>query len=288
LTPIKILYKLLRYSGLPFLFREILFRNSTRIVMFHDIGAEAAERAFGYLARRYNIVSLNDYLTGRPMPPKSLVITLDDGHIGNHALLPVVKRLGIRPTIFLCAGIVDTRRRFWFLHKHPTVSTEALKKLPNDWRLQVLAEAGFHQEKEFEAPQALSKAQIEEMKGAFDLQSHTVFHPCLPQCSDETARAEIFDSKRILEEQFGLKVEAFAFPNGDYSERDIEMIRQAGYICAITVDYGFNAPGADPFRLRRLSIDDTGNLDALSLKASGVWTPLMALIGKQRLKGLKN
>ena len=283
----RIAYRLVRYSGLPFLFREVLFRRATRIAVFHDPGPREFERALVYLRDRYNIVSLADHLSGRPLPPKPLVITLDDGHIGNYALLPLIRRTGIRPTMFLCAGVVGTNRRFWFLHAAMHGSSDGLKTVSDDERLRVLATTGFTPEREFPVPQALTKAHIEEMADHVDFQAHGVFHPCLPNCPDEVAEEEVAGPKRILEPITGAPVTAFAYPNGDYCPRDIELLQSFGYTCGLTVDHGFNRPTDDPFKLKRLSVDDTGNLDALSVKASGVWAILTAIIARRRLSGFK-
>ena len=292
MSPKKLIFRLLRYSGLPLLFREILQRNKVSIAMFHDIAPAAAERAFGFLASRYRIISLEDYLrarqTGTPLPPKALIITLDDGYSQNYELLPVVRKMQIPITIFLCAGLLGANRHFWFLYKRDEMQPERLKKMPNAQRLQVLADAGFRPDMEFSYPHSLNREQILEMKGHIDLQSHTVFHPCLPKCEDREAWEEIAGAKKILEEEYGLNVHSLAFPNGDYSGRDIEMAKKAGYQCAITVDYGFNTLKSDPYRLKRLSIDDSGDIDALSLKVSGVWTLFRILTGGQRRNRYEN
>ncbi|MFN0015023.1 MAG: polysaccharide deacetylase family protein [Saprospiraceae bacterium] len=284
------IFKLLRYSGLPMLVRETLQRRRVTIAMFHDIAADHAEEVFGYLAKTYNVIALDDYLAARyandtsRLPDKSLIITLDDGHIRNHTLLPVLEKLNLPVTIFLCAGIVGTNRHFWFKYKHPEIDTQALKLVPNYIRLEHLARTGFRPEQAFEVPLALSTAQIQEMQSRVNFQSHTVFHPCLPTCSDVEARAEIFGSKQILEQDFGLRINALAYPNGDYCERDIDLLKQAGYDCAIAVDFGYNALKTNPYRLKRLSVDDTDSVDAVCVKVSGIWTLLMYLAGKRKLQ----
>lgn len=286
-----LVFTLLRYSGLPWLIRATWQRNRVTIVMFHDIGAAHAARVLPFLARTYNVIGLDDYLearrNGEPhrIPEKALIITLDDGHIGNHALLPVLEKHRIPVTIFLCSGLLDTNRHFWFQFEHPQLSTEALKKLPNRERLQRLAACGFTPDREFEQPRALNRQQLREMTAVVNLQAHTCFHPCLPTCDDAEAEAEIAGSRRVLEQEFGLRINAFAFPNGDYSERDIALVRDAGYQCAITVDHGFNTLHSDPFRLRRLGIDDADSIDAVCVKASGLWTWLRHWLGRERLSG---
>lgn len=286
-----IVFTLLRYSGLPWLIRETFQRNKVTIVMFHDIEAGHAERVFPFLARNYNLIGLDEYLEAKRtgdrgrLPKKALIITLDDGHIRNYTLLPLLEKHRIPITIFLCSGLLDTNRHYWFKFEHPQISTEALKKLSNRAKLQRLAALGFSPEREFEQPQALNRKQLREMAKAVNFQGHTHFHPCLPTCSDEEACAEIAESRRVLEQEFGLRINAFAFPNGDYSDRDVELVRHAGYACAITVDYGFNTLQTDPYRLRRLGIDDTDSIDAVCVKASGLWTWLCHWVRKERLSG---
>lgn len=273
-------FLLLRYTGLPWLIRVTLQRNRVTIVAFHDPTAEHAARVLPFLARAYNVIALDDYLqarrTGDPnrLPKRALIITLDDGHIGNYALLPLLKEHRIPVTIFLCSGLIDTNRHYWFKYEHPTLHVEPLKKLPNHEKLQRLAALGFSPERQFEQPQALSRNQLRDMAGTIHFGAHTHLHPCLPNCGEEEARGEITGSKHVLEQDFGLAINSFAYPNGDYSERDVELVRQAGYTCAITIDPGFNTLETDIYRLRRITIADDDSIAATCVKASGLWAAL--------------
>ena len=273
----KLLYKILRYSGLVFLFRELIQRNKVTFLLYHDISRETAEKTFPWLAKRYNIIGLNDFINacktrnGQALPKKALVITFDDGHAGNYKLLPIVQRLNLPVTIFLCAGIINTKRHYWFTYTHPDVSKSKLKRVSNQERLKILRSIGFSPDREFQTAQAMTKEQILEIKNAIDLQAHTMSHPCLPRCTGEEAQEEIFTSKQILEKEYGLNINSIAYPNGDYSDRDIALAKEAGYECGVTVDFGYNTLDTDLFRLKRLSVNDSSNFDELAVKASGVW-----------------
>ena len=274
-----LVYKILRYSGAAWLMREIVQRRKVTFLLFHDMGAADAERNFSYLKRHYNIISLNDYLSavknGTPLPYKAIVITFDDGHISNYDMLPVTKRLQIPITIFLCSDIVGTRRHFWFRHNQEVKATvESFKRIPNGQRLEELKGYGFDQQKEYTDTQALQKEQIEEMKPWVNFQSHTCFHPILPQCDDETARKEIADSKHELENTYNLTINAISYPNGDYSERDIRLAKETGYTCGITVDSGYNNLKSDLFRLKRISAGDAKSTTELMVKACGCYALL--------------
>lgn len=272
-----IIFKILRYSGLPFIFREIVQRNRVTILLFHDISIETAEFTFQFLQKKYNIIDLNDLLNAIDykdlisLPKKALIITFDDGHIMNYELLPLIKKHKLSISIFLCAAIINTNRSFWFTYKPSEVKKGELKKIINTERLAILNKFGYNQEEEHETPQALNKPQIMEMKEHVNFQSHTLFHPILTQCTYEDAKKEIIDSKNLLENEYDLKVNAISYPNGDYSKREIDIAREAGYCCGITVDFGFNSIKTDVYKLKRISVKDTFNLDELIVKSSGLW-----------------
>jgi peptidoglycan/xylan/chitin deacetylase (PgdA/CDA1 family) len=271
-----ILFALIRYSGLPFFFREVLQRNRVTLILFHDISPKNAEKIFGYLKKRYSLIPLQDLLGNYSagtwnVPKKPMVITFDDGVAGNYALLPLIKKMDIPVTIFLCAGIINTKRHFWFPPHHPDYTFFALRQMSNKRRLSVLQDIGFTPETEFENAQALSKKQIEEMAPYVNFQSHTLFHPFLPTCTAEEAEQEIAGSKHLLEREYGLKINAFSYPNGDFSPRDCELCKKAGYACAISLVPGYNTPYTDLYTLKRVSANDTENLYELAVKASGFW-----------------
>lgn len=271
-----IIYNALRYSGVAWLWRETVQRGRVTFLLFHDMEPNDAERNFGYLKKHYHIISLNEYVDAvrnqSVLPKKAVVVTFDDGHVSNYRLLPIIKKLNVPVTVFLCSSIVGTQRHFWFRHSEAVKrEVEPLKQLCTDERLRRLQTLGFAQDKEYDDRQALSSKEIEEMKPNVDFQSHTCFHPILPQCDDTTAKEEIISSKLQLESLFGLAIYALSYPNGDYSDRDIKLAKEAGYQCAVTVDSGYNNLCSDLFRLKRFSVNDAKSITELMVKASGIY-----------------
>lgn len=279
----KLIFKILRFSGLPTILRQTIQQNKVTILLFHDISTSTAQKTFEYLSEKYNIIGLSVFIESckkkeKKLPKKSLIITFDDGCIGNYDLLEVVKKQRIPITVFLCAGLINTNRHYWFKLEHPKYTINDLEHLPNGEKLKILSEVGFSQEKNYPCPQALTKANIDEMRQYVDFQSHTMFHPCLPQCNDVEATAEIVDSKVVLEERYGLKVNVISYPNGDYSEREIQLCKLAGYESAITVDPGYNTTETDLFKLKRLSVNDSDDINEVVVKASGLWTGIKSFL----------
>ncbi|NKI32052.1 polysaccharide deacetylase family protein [Croceivirga thetidis] len=266
---------ILRYSGLRFLFWKAFQRKGITVLMYHDIDYNSFEKHIKYLASRYSIISMNDFLKQRKgemtLPEYSVVLTFDDGHKRNYELLPLIKRYNIPVTIFLCSGIIDTNRRYWFLNQLDDLVIQGLKKLQNDERLGELAGLGYTEKKEYTERQALNKMEIEEMKSAVNFQSHTVFHPILPNCTDKDSEQEIALSKRQLEMKYGFEINAFAYPNGDYTSREIDFLKSAGYKAAFTTKKGYNSLKTNNHELQRFDSNDAQDINEFAVRSSGLW-----------------
>lgn len=267
--------RLLTASGLPFAVRQFLQRRRVTILVFHDPQPTDFSRHLAALARRYSIISLLDFAHAlrqksfAGLPPRPLVITLDDGHRGNINLLDCIRLHATRPTIFVCSDIVGTNRRFWFL----SAPEEAVptSRVPDRVRLERLSAKGFREQDEHLEPEALTWEEVERLAAHAEIQSHTATHPFLPQCSTSKAMKEIVGSKRTLEERVPDAVYAIAYPSGSYSERDCGLVAKAGYAIALTCDPGFNNIETDPFRVKRMVIGDSDSVPVLLAKASGLW-----------------
>jgi len=263
---------MLRLTALPFVIYRYAARRRLTIILYHAIDPELFRRHLQFLKKRYHIIKMSDYLefrsTGGELPDFPLVITFDDGHRENYSLLPVLRETGVPVTIFLCSALTGTKRHFWFKEYR---NFKLLKQLPDAERLRRLEKAGFRDDREYDDSHSLSEEQVAILKEMVDFQSHSMTHPVLPLCSAIKSRREIRQSRRDLEREFGLQVTGFSFPDGLYSEREIEFVREAGYSYALTLEPGFNDATVDLFRLRRISIPDWAGIHFLSVKCSGIW-----------------
>jgi peptidoglycan/xylan/chitin deacetylase (PgdA/CDA1 family) len=283
----KLAFQALRLTLLPFVLREIYQRKQVTILVYHAPSPQVFDTHLDFLKRIYNIVPLSVYVEARrkgslsQLPPRALIITLDDGHRSNYALKNVLEKHKVPVTIFLCSGLIDTRRRFWFLHENTTAIVQQLKTVPDEERLEALRRVSFEETKEFAARQALAGSELRELNHQADFQSHTVFHPILPRCSAAKAEVEITTSKLELQARLGKEVYALAYPNGDYSKRELQLAEKAGYTCALTLDRGFNTAKTPLFRLRRICIPDDADQHELLVKTSGLWGSIRAILGRR-------
>ena len=81
-----------------------------------------------------------------------------------------------------------------------------------------------------------------------EIGSHTMTHPRLTEIPENDAREEITSSKKQLEDLFEVPVKHFCYPFGDYNQRIVELVREAGYETGSTTTPGLNTPETSLFR----------------------------------------
>jgi len=91
----------------------------------------------------------------------------------------------------------------------------------------------------------------------FGIGAHSVSHPILSCCSAREAMNEIGGAKEDLEGLLRAPVSAFAYPNGlplqDFDSEHIEMVKRAGYSCALTTHRGAARQGTSLFQIPRFT-----------------------------------
>lgn len=277
-------WKLIVFSGLPWFVREVLTRNKVGILVYHEPNPIEVEKHLEFLIKYYNIITLDKLVDAiytkdwTHIPHKALVITIDDGHQSNYLLLEVFKKYHVKPTIFLCSQIIDTQRHYWWKNNYP--NHYELKTLSRKEMLKKLKEkVDYFPEKNYKDRQALNLEEIEQMKPFIDFQAHTCFHPILPLCENDESKVEIQSCKIDLEQLLKQPIKHFAYPNGDYTQREIQYLKEAGYLSARTVKFGWNTLKSDPYQLNILAMNDNISVEKLSAQITGVFNFIEKLAG---------
>ena len=196
------------------------------------IALDRFEEQMRYLATEgYETLSIDELVAvmrrERPAPPKAVVLTFDDGWKNVLNAVPVLDRYRMKASFWIITG------------------------------------AGIGQDYlEWSDIVGLAK------NPRFQIDSHTVSHPWDPADNLVTwlanpspgkdaaaARAELTDSKATLEARLGRRVDSLAWPVGWYTEELVQLAKDAGYRAALTAEDGANAPGDDPFHIKRVFVD---------------------------------
>lgn len=225
------------------------------------------------------------------IPDNAVVVTFDDGYRDNYTqAFPILRRLRLPATIFLATGVIGTDGVLWhdrvfsafrltkktaligFFERssHLELSSLADKLKAQTQVLKILREL-CESDRDFQigrlrecldigsdAKQERIMLDWEEVshmsRGGISFGSHTVTHPILSRLSHEEVERQIALSSEAIEKHVRIRPRTFAYPNGtraDFTETTKHVLKEAGYLCAVTTSFGTNAYGQDLFELKR-------------------------------------
>ena len=163
---------------------------------------------------------------GSTLPKKPVLITFDDGFADFFTeALPVLKRYQFPATLYIATGFTGSTSH-WL--KHEGEASRAM----------------------------LTWDQIAEINASgIECGAHTHSHPQLDILPLPKANQEITQSKELLEQHLGKKVETFAYPFGYHTRAIQRQIKAMGFTSACAVKYQMSSANTNPFALARLLVD---------------------------------
>ena len=204
-----------------------------------------------------------------------LLITVDDGYYNNRIIHEILSKEKIRWSLFISTGAIDNRKILWtteialLLLFGNAVSIEAYgRKWPLDTRrsreetfnaIRVKLKKEAASEKDRIIKMIRQQFPAEETERLFDLwpsfrmlswddivrlssdgvaiNSHGVDHEIHHVNQPSKVRMnELKQSKDAIEERLKKKSDVFAFPNGDFMEKSVEELGEAGYKLGLLTD----------------------------------------------------
>ncbi|MGE3662874.1 MAG: polysaccharide deacetylase family protein [Pseudonocardia sp.] len=265
------------------------------------VGARGLARQLNLLRRVTNIVplrqALRDLREGRPLPPRALAVTFDDGYADNLTIAgPLLRRLGIPATCFLVPGILDGDVVPWWERLGWAFARSRATRLEWEGRSWELPGGGNRaafkevsallklrdraaRESAVDALEALlepsgeyrHREQFLDWEGArrlgeyMDLGSHTMWHCILSQESPQAQKDDLVQAREQLSQRLGGDFDVLAYPNGtraDYDETTMAGCAAAGYEFAVTTRGGWNRSDTPCYEIRRWVINpERGEVD---------------------------
>jgi peptidoglycan/xylan/chitin deacetylase (PgdA/CDA1 family) len=241
-------------------------------------------------ARKVRVLPLNEAVQAYLDPEdcgRVVALTFDDGYRDNATYAaPILKRHGLRASFYVVSDLIGTALPPWYdrmgrvvqelrsLQKfvdaqgHVCASIEqaaaaaevvaAAKELSSEGRRKLLQalEARLPVELEYAEPdQIMDWSHLAGLqRDGHEIGSHSCSHEILPLLQDAELKVEIHRSKAALESDLSKPIQTFCYPNGDFDERCLAEVEDAGYSAAVTTISGCNQPGLDRFQLRRIFV----------------------------------
>ncbi len=183
----------------------------------------------------------------RPVPPKAVAVTFDDGFRDTLArAYPLLRDHRVPATLFVVPGYLDSPAPFPWLDPS----------------------AGFERPLTWHELQALARDPL------VSVGSHTWSHRRLAGLSLEEQHRELERSKTALETRLGQPVQWLAYPyghQGSFSEDTVACLQRVGFAAAFSNIMGVNRAGDSPWTLKRTRIGWEDRLWRFQWKMAGAY-----------------
>lgn len=244
---------------------------------------------------------------GKEIPIYTVAITFDDGYrnVFDNAY-PILQEYGISWSMFLTSGLMFDDGWLWLdkleymvattktekvdilgqgyslksdrlkskffnfiTNRLKNVDEESMSRIMEELILKLEVNVPQHPPGEY---RLMNYEQVRQMARdkSVSFGAHTSRHTILILEKAEKAKRIILESKKQISEQLGQEIRLFSYPNGSYNSQIKEMVREAGFKCALTTNYGMNDAQADPFELKRVSIGAGDSLVHFIAHLSGI------------------
>lgn len=88
-----------------------------------------------------------------------------------------------------------------------------------------------------------------------ELGAHTINHPSLDLLKGDRLVREVAGSRRVLQQETGRSIDFFCYPAGKLSDEVLRVVREAGFVGAVTTKWGLTDASQDPYRWDRIRIN---------------------------------
>lgn len=258
------------------------------------VGTRGLTRQLRLLQRLTTIVPLRqallDLRAGRPLPPRALAVTFDDGYTDNLTVAgPLLRRMGIPATCFLVPGILDGDVVPWWERLGWAFACATVPHL--EWeghRWDLAAGGGRAAFKEVSAllkrrDRMAREAAMDVLEGLLapsgeyrhreqfldwdgarrlgeymELGSHTMWHCIMSEESAQAQKDDVAQARERLSARLGGEFDVLAYPNGTRADYDADTVagcEAAGYEFAVTTQGGWNDASTPPYEIRRWVIN---------------------------------
>lgn len=259
----------------------------------HEVTAPDFHTQMRALVATFRVLPLAEAverLCNRSLPARAACVTFDDGYRDNlEVALPILRKNGVPATVFIATDfldggrmwndtVIEAVRRFqgteldlqhlglgrWPMTMIEDRLTTIAALLPQLKYRQFETRAWLADEianvagADLPNDLMLTSDQIRVLhREGVEIGAHTRSHPILANLEDEQACEQIVSSKHYLEELLDAPVRLFAYPNGkpgqDYRREHVRMVREAGFMAAVSTATGVATGGADIHQLPRFT-----------------------------------
>lgn len=264
--------------------KNLLNSESILPIYFHNPSKEEFLESIRYLkGLGFGFIGIEEFVKIAnkeiPFPKGKVFITVDDGWDTNYDnMVPVAEAEKVPITIFATTEAIE-KGNYWFNYAKAASkqnldvpSKTNLKKLPNAERLKIVdlikKEVTLGRE-----AMTVSQLQLIDRLSYVSIEAHSHIHPIMPNCTDQEVEEDTLECKNKLEAWLNRPMRAFAYPNGDYGTREMQLLNRLGF----SLGFANNPSYINPLHLEKpYMIPRIGFLEGASkvenqCRVLGIW-----------------
>lgn len=263
-------------------------------IYFHDPDKNLFEGCIQWLIKNnYVFISIDDLVEilekRKDLPKQSVLITLDDAYRNNIPnVVSVAEQYNIPITIFAPTDSIETGE-YWasLVYKGIQYTSKEFKRIDDfkkipEWKRKEqinLIKQNIKVEREAMTVEELKTISKSHLIG---IGSHSVNHPSTINCSDGELKFELRVSKEKLESWIGKEIKYFAYPSGDFNERDKIYLKKYNYKLAFTtVPKPIYPDNYNYYELPRYCIIPNASFAENICRMLGIWQPFFLWFSKK-------
>ena len=225
--------------------------DSAVILMYHRFGEDGQPSTNIRIAEfeahlrelssgSYNVRSLVEVLNairdGKPLPDRTIAITIDDGYASVHSeAWPRLKAAKLPFTIFIATTPIDGKTK-------GMMSWDQIRELAQD---------------------------------GVGIGAHTLTHLHMVEADDQRNRDELVRAGARIAEELGKPADIFAYPYGEASQHVMTLVKEAGYRFALGQHSGVAHPTMNDLYIPRFAVNESyGDLARLRLVLNALPVPV--------------
>jgi len=277
-----------------------------------------------YLARHRRVIAMSELVdcleNGTSPPPRSVVITFDDGYLDNlRVAAPILAEHGLSAIVYLATGLVERQEtpwvdRLYVMFRHRTCHELQLPEVDGAAHLtltqpgeigrayerlggvlvdagsgdreDVLAEVERQLQPSVPAPElTMNWDDVRRLRDEYpkiEIGAHTRNHFDLTRLEERELVGQLAGSVDDLERELGRAPEHFSYPYGRMNDRVREAVRACRFRSAVVTEPAMLVGGRfDRWALSRLSAPHSKSL--FGFRTSGAYPGLLQLLWKRAL-----
>lgn len=270
---------------------------------------EYLAKYFNIVSLQDALNQINRPFTNGDGKPSAVITFDDGYAKNYQALLPIVKSMNIPVTIFVATKAVQDGKLYWYDRlinalqgcnpielnlSHLSLGNYQINycRGPENWREierllsdlktlspdiredtveKILKDLNDRQKMNVYPLLSLAIQQLQKLAQCplITIGAHSHCHNILTQLSDDEIRKSIKASKQLLETWIGRPVQYFAYPNGNYNDNVINILKESGFECALTTVAKPWDNHELPFTIPRFGVGRYDSIDYFKIKVSG-------------------